>query len=125
MINARVRLERPADLLTEHFSVKRLNVPKHYVSGLSENNAGPVRAQVFLYSTLHVNSVSALLWRLCGSPRVRLLILARLHTQPSFFWQFPKTRIANCPVRATDAKNQIPARLKKGKRRGMGVHDSV
>lgn len=122
MINARVRLERPADLLTEHFSVKRLNVPKHYVSGLSENNTGLVRAQVFLYSTLHVNSVSALL---CGSPRVRLLILARLHTQPSFFWQFPKTRIANCPVHATDAKNQIPARLKKGKRRGMGVHDSV
>lgn len=120
MINARVRLERPADLLTEHFSVKRLNVPKHYVSGLSENNTGLVRAQVFLYSTLHVNSVSALLWRLCGSPRVR-----SLHTQPSFFWQFPKTRIANCPVRATDAKNQIPARLKKGKRRGMGVHDSV
>lgn len=125
MINARVRIERPADLLPEHFSVKRLNVSKHYVSGLSGNNTGLVRAQVFQYSTLRVNSASALLWRLCGSPRVRLLIIARLHTQPSFFRQFPKTRTANCPVRATDAKNQIPARLKKGKRRGMGVRDSV
>lgn len=121
MINARVRIERPADLLPEHFSVQRLNVSKHYVSGLSGNNAGLVRAQVFQYSTLRVNSASAL----CGSPRVRLLIVARLHTQPSFFRQFPKTRTANCPVRATDAKNQIPARLKKGKRRGMGVRDSV
>lgn len=117
MINARVRLERPADLLTEHFSVKRLNVPKHYVSGLSENNTGLVRAQVFLYSTLHVNSVSALL---CGSPRVRLLILARLHTQPSFFWQFPKTRIANCPVRATDAKKSNSRKAKKGQKKRDG-----